>query len=94
MQVVILCGGKGTRMYPTTEELPKPLIHVGNRPIIWHIMKLYSHYGFNDFILCLGYKGEGPGSFTIASPTGEGVTTARHFTRLRRCVISEHFGIV
>lgn len=58
MQVVILCGGKGTRMYPTTEELPKPLIHIGDRPILWHIMKFYSKYGHKDFILLLGFKGE------------------------------------
>lgn len=57
MQVVILCGGKGTRMYPSTEELPKPLIYVGDRPILWHIMKLYSKYGHRDFILLLGFKG-------------------------------------
>jgi glucose-1-phosphate cytidylyltransferase len=58
MEVVILCGGKGTRMYPKTEEVPKPLMYVGNRPILWHIMKLYSRYGHKDFILLLGFKGE------------------------------------
>ncbi|WP_326497907.1 sugar phosphate nucleotidyltransferase [Clostridium sp. ZS2-4] len=58
MKVVILCGGKGTRMREETEYRPKPLVNVGGKPIIWHIMKLYSHFGFNDFILCLGYKGE------------------------------------
>jgi glucose-1-phosphate cytidylyltransferase len=57
-QVVILCGGKGTRLKELTEEIPKPLIEIGGKPILWHIMKIYSHYGFNDFILCLGYKGE------------------------------------
>jgi glucose-1-phosphate cytidylyltransferase len=58
MKVVILCGGKGTRMREETEYRPKPLVMVGDRPILWHIMKLYSHYGFNDFVLCLGYKGD------------------------------------
>lgn len=58
MEVVILCGGKGTRMYPKTEEVPKPLIYVGSRPILWHIMKLYSKHGHNDFILLLGFKGK------------------------------------
>lgn len=58
MKVVILCGGKGTRLREETEYKPKPMVLVGDRPILWHIMKLYSHYGFNDFILCLGYKGE------------------------------------
>jgi glucose-1-phosphate cytidylyltransferase len=57
MKVVILCGGLGTRMREETEFRPKPLVEVGGRPILWHIMKLYAHYGFRDFILCLGYKG-------------------------------------
>ena len=56
--VVILCGGMGTRLREETEFKPKPMVHIGNRPILWHIMKTYSSYGFNDFILCLGYKGE------------------------------------
>lgn len=58
MKVVILCGGLGTRLKEETEFRPKPMVHIGNRPILWHIMKIYSHYGFNDFILALGYKGE------------------------------------
>ena len=58
MQTVILCGGKGTRLREFTENLPKPLVEIGGKPILWHIMKIYSYYGFNDFILCLGYKGE------------------------------------
>jgi glucose-1-phosphate cytidylyltransferase len=57
MKVVILCGGEGTRMREETEFKPKPLVEVGGRPILWHIMKIYSHYGFNEFILTLGYKG-------------------------------------
>lgn len=56
-KVVILCGGRGTRMREETEMRPKPLIEIGGRPILWHIMKIYALYGFNDFILCLGYKG-------------------------------------
>ena len=56
--VAILCGGKGTRLREETEFRPKPMINVGNRPIIWHIMKTYAHYGFKNFMLCLGYKGE------------------------------------
>jgi len=58
MKVVILCGGQGTRLKEETEYRPKPLVSVGGMPILWHIMKIYSHYGFNEFILCLGYKGE------------------------------------
>lgn len=56
--VVLLCGGKGTRLKEETGFRPKPMIPVGDRPIIWHIMKTYSHYGFSNFMLCLGYKGE------------------------------------
>ena len=58
MKVVILCGGKGTRLKEKTESLPKPLIEIGDRPILWHIMKIYAAYGFDDFILCLGYKSQ------------------------------------
>ena len=57
-KVVILCGGQGTRLKEETEFIPKPLVRIGEMPILWHIMKIYSHYGFKDFILCLGYKGE------------------------------------
>jgi glucose-1-phosphate cytidylyltransferase len=58
MKVAILCGGLGTRMREETEYRPKPLVTVGNRPILWHIMKIYAHYGFKDFAVCLGYRGE------------------------------------
>tara|TARA_Y100000310_G_scaffold228121_1_gene230402 strand:- start:4468 stop:5181 length:714 start_codon:yes stop_codon:yes gene_type:complete len=58
MQVVILCGGKGERLREKTETIPKPLVEIGDKPILWHIMKIYSHYDLKDFILCLGYKGE------------------------------------
>jgi glucose-1-phosphate cytidylyltransferase len=57
MKVVILCGGLGTRLKEETEFKPKPMVMIGDRPILWHIMKLYATYGFQDFILCLGYKG-------------------------------------
>jgi glucose-1-phosphate cytidylyltransferase len=58
MKVVILCGGLGTRLNEETEFKPKPLVQVGGMPILWHIMKIYSHYGHNEFILPLGYKGD------------------------------------
>lgn len=58
MKTIILCGGQGTRMKEETEFKPKPLVLVGGKPILWHIMKIYSHYGFNDFVLALGYKGD------------------------------------
>ena len=57
MKVVILAGGMGTRLAEATEVLPKPMVQIGGRPILWHIMKIYSHPGFDEFIVCLGYKG-------------------------------------
>ncbi|MFH1292375.1 MAG: sugar phosphate nucleotidyltransferase [bacterium] len=57
MKTIILCGGQGTRMKEETDFKPKPLVLVGGKPILWHIMKLYSHYGYNEFVLALGYKG-------------------------------------
>ena len=58
MKVVILCGGRGTRLSEETQIKPKPMVEIGRRPILWHIMKLYERHGFNDFMLALGYKGE------------------------------------
>jgi len=58
MKTIILCGGFGTRLKEETEFKPKPMIQIGGRPILWHIMKIYAHYGFNEFILALGYKGD------------------------------------
>ncbi|MCL0083333.1 glucose-1-phosphate cytidylyltransferase [Thermodesulfovibrionales bacterium] len=58
MKVVILCGGLGTRLREETEFRPKPMVEIGGKPILWHIMKIYAQYGFKEFILCLGYKGE------------------------------------
>ena len=57
MKVVILAGGLGTRLIEKTNIKPKPMVEVGGMPILWHIMKTYSHFGFNDFVICLGYKG-------------------------------------
>jgi glucose-1-phosphate cytidylyltransferase len=59
MKTVILCGGLGTRLSEETQARPKPMVEIGGRPILWHIMKIYERYGFNDFSLALGYKGEG-----------------------------------
>lgn len=56
MKVIILCGGLGTRIRDANELLPKPMLPIGGRPVVWHIMKGYSRFGFNDFVLCLGYK--------------------------------------
>lgn len=86
MKVVILAGGLGTRLAEETELKPKPMVEIGEKPILWHIMKHYAHYGFNEFILALGYKGEVikrfflehstlHGSFSIDMSTGS--VTAR-----------------
>lgn len=58
VKVVLLCGGKGMRLREETAVRPKSLVEIGGKPILWHIMKIYSHYGFNDFVICLGYKGD------------------------------------
>jgi glucose-1-phosphate cytidylyltransferase len=58
MKVIILCGGQGTRLREETEYRPKPLVPIGGKPVLWHIMKHFAHYGHKDFICCLGYKGE------------------------------------
>lgn len=58
MKVVLFCGGLGTRLGGTTEDIPKPMVKIGYRPILWHVMKYYAHWGHNDFILCLGYKAD------------------------------------
>jgi glucose-1-phosphate cytidylyltransferase len=57
MKVVFFCGGQGMRLYPSTGNIPKPLVAIGDHPILWNLMKYYSYYGQNEFILCLGYKG-------------------------------------
>lgn len=58
MKVIILCGGMGTRLREETEYKPKPMVEVGGKPILWHIMKIYAHYGYKEFVIALGYKGD------------------------------------
>jgi len=58
MKVVLFCGGLGTRLGEMSDNVPKPMVQIGYRPILWHLMKYYAHYGHNDFILCLGYKAD------------------------------------
>lgn len=72
MKVVILCGGYGTRIRDVSEDLPKPMIPVGDKPILWHLMKQYADHGFNEFVLCLGHKGSViKDFFSIISRTAE-----------------------
>ena len=58
MKVIILCGGQGTRIRELTDLIPKPMVDIGGKPIVWHIMNSYARFGFTDFVLALGYKGE------------------------------------
>ena len=58
MKCIILAGGYGSRLAEETKLKPKPLVKIGSKPIIWHLIKIYSHFGIKDFIICLGYKGE------------------------------------
>ncbi|MGH8241547.1 MAG: sugar phosphate nucleotidyltransferase, partial [Steroidobacteraceae bacterium] len=58
MKVVLFCGGLGTRLREHSDTIPKPLVPVGSRPIIWHLMRYYAYYGHKDFVLCLGYRGD------------------------------------
>ena len=58
MKVAILAGGAGSRLAEETQIKPKPMVEIGGQPILWHIMRIYAHYGFNEFVVALGYKGE------------------------------------
>ena len=57
MKVVLFCGGAGMRLRGYVDDVPKPMVQIGTRPILWHLMKYYGHFGHKDFVLCLGYKG-------------------------------------
>lgn len=99
MKVVILCGGKGTRMNESTKSLPKPLVRVGAMPILWHIMMIYSHEGFNEFILCLGYKGEKIKEFfkkykkwdIVFADTGRETNTGGRIKRIEKYIKEDWF---
>ena len=69
MKVVILAGGYGSRLSEYTDRIPKPMVKIGSKPILWHIMQLYAHYGFNDFIVALGYKGDCIKDYFLNYPT-------------------------
>ncbi len=84
MKVIILCGGLGTRLKEETEFKPKPMVYIGKKPIIWHIMKIYSSYGFNEFILALGYKADYIKDFFLnqkAFTTDFSLNTRNHKTK-------------
>src|SRR5437762_11172122 len=102
MKVVILCGGQGTRLREQTEVMPKPMVEIGGRPMLWHIMKIYAHYGLNEFVLCLGYKGdvirnyfgnyEGEPDWKISPrETGDAAQTGARVFRIREELGGETF---
>src|SRR5215218_5196156 len=74
LTVVILCGGRGTRLQERTQSIPKPLVEIGGRPIVWHVIQIYAAQGFRRFLLCTGYKGELVERFAAAEAWPEGVT--------------------
>lgn len=100
MKVVILCGGKGTRMGPYARYLPKPLHKIGDKPILWHIMKYYSVFGFKDFILCLGHQGQKIRQYFQAGhrrwkikfvETGQETSKAERIKRIQSSITDENF---
>ncbi|RLG20150.1 glucose-1-phosphate cytidylyltransferase [Candidatus Micrarchaeota archaeon] len=100
-KVVILCGGMGTRLREETEVRPKPLVEIGQKPILWHIMKLYAHHKFTNFVLCLGYKGNmimdyfkknnDEGWIIEYADTGEKTNTGERIKRIEKYIDEENF---
>ena len=98
MKVVIFCGGKGTRMGSSEEELPKALFKIGDKPILWHLMKIYEHHNHTEFILCLGYKGEKIKEYFKDShfnikfvDTGLESTKAQRLNRIKEFIDEDNF---
>jgi glucose-1-phosphate cytidylyltransferase len=100
--VVILCGGRGTRLQETTTAVPKPLVEIGGRPILWHVMEIYACQGFRRFVLCLGYKGElieefvgrarwPRGTEVVCAPTGLDTQTGGRIKRVAEHLPDETF---
>ena len=71
MKVVLFCGGRGIRLREVSESIPKPMVAVGYRPILWHVMRYYAHFGHRDFILCLGYRGSPSAPHDRGRPGGD-----------------------
>ena len=82
MKVVLFCGGLGTRLREHSDTIPKPLVSIGYRPIVWHLMRYYAHYGHKEFILCLGYKGEMIRDYIRSQPGWDPDLTFRERVRL------------
>ena len=78
--VLILCGGRGTRLQERTQAIPKPLVEIGGRPIVWHVIQIYAAHGFKRFLLLTGYKSESIDEFAAAEPWPEGVEVETVFT--------------
>jgi len=100
MKTVILCGGKGTRLRELTEKLPKPLIEIGGKPILWHVMKIYANYSYKDFVLALGYKGEMIEKYFKENPedwniefvhTGEETNTGGRIKKVESYITDDEF---
>lgn len=101
MKAVILCGGQGARLRELTEDIPKPLIEIGDKPVLWHIMKIYASHGINQFILCLGYKGEKIKEYFDKNngenwniefvDTGIGVSKAERLLKIRHLIDEDTF---
>lgn len=83
VKIVILCGGQGTRLREETEYRPKPLVEIGGRPIVWHIMRHFAHYGYREFVLCLGYKGGMIKNYFLNYPAVTGDVTVHTGTNQR-----------
>ena len=101
MKTVILCGGRGTRIRDVAEHIPKPMVPLGNRPILWHLMQYYAHWGNREFILCLGYKGnvirryfatshQEPSWTVTPADTGLNTMTGGRIKRIQKYVASDN----